>query len=1283
MKKIPYTIAIFLLLFSLKAEAALDGWSYKAQVTITNSTATALVDYQVLLTLNTQSLVSAGKMQSDCDDMRFLDSDDQTQLSYWIESGANTASTKVWVKVPSIPASTTKTIYFYYGNATATAASSGTSTFVYFDDFDTYTGWSGDTSEFAITSVSGENVLYVKATATKYPGWIYRSISSITQPDGYAVHFKMKDNSATNNNPHPGGIFASTASNTWSGMYFRSASNQIVAASVTSGTASFGTPVQTQTIGANWHDVEARVNTKGTLQKLLIDDTVKTSFNDWAIKNNLTGVGFFHFAGSDGPGYYDKLRVRKYISTEPTVQVAFPIEKLSFITSEQTIFEDRVSAIITVQAQDYSGNGQNVLSNTTVMLSSTSPTGAFSLASTPFSVISYVTIPAGSKSASFYYRDSAAGTYTLTAYESPSQSWTDATQSILVKAVEIVGGYKVPVTITNSTATALVDYQVLLTLNTQSLVSAGKMQSDCDDMRFLDSDDQTQLSYWIESGANTASTKVWVKVPSIPASTTKTIYFYYGNATATAASSGTSTFVYFDDFDTYTGWSGDTSEFAITSVSGENVLYVKATATKYPGWIYRSISSITQPDGYAVHFKMKDNSATNNNPHPGGIFASTASNTWSGMYFRSASNQIVAASVTSGTASFGTPVQTQTIGANWHDVEARVNTKGTLQKLLIDDTVKTSFNDWAIKNNLTGVGFFHFAGSDGPGYYDKLRVRKYISTEPTNSQGSEETSIYKLVFTTVEQTIVQDEVSSTLRIQAQDINGALKTVASDVVIQLLSSSSDGRFSEDPLAWIEIDEITLEAGQSEVEFYYKDSNVGTPTIKASEYPSLGWLDATQDINILPKTTGFIIEATTPQIAGSPFAMTITAKDSDGNTVISYTGTVNLTVNYISPNTGAGVLSITSTSDFVNGIATITNQTFSDCGTITIKATDSTDATKTGTSEGIVFVPYDFTAAFSNLDYTSAHTVLKPFSLIVTARNASADTTPNYKGTSTLEITYINPSVSQSGLLTPTTLTSSNFSNGVAAVDTTYNRWGSIKIICKDSTLSTQKGTSSELMFLPLSFKIILKDPPVQRDFYYLYEDFDVTIDAIDYNEDTIPNYKGTIDFDGDHLNLPPDYTYEDSDAGSHVFSMNGNLETKTTFTVNDIDYTHIQKESNAITIIKGIIKVISASGPVGEIPVTVKIVKSTGELITSDNSTTFTITIDEFLSDNGSAKSDATTNPVTVSSGAATIYIEDSEAETITVTAHSKPSLEESSGTVRFGTISGSGVNIDMWRETER
>ena len=77
-----------------KVEAAWfnDAWGYRQTVNITNS-GSAQTDYQVAITLDTAALITAGKMQNDCDDIRIADLNGKI-LSYWISS-CNNASTKI------------------------------------------------------------------------------------------------------------------------------------------------------------------------------------------------------------------------------------------------------------------------------------------------------------------------------------------------------------------------------------------------------------------------------------------------------------------------------------------------------------------------------------------------------------------------------------------------------------------------------------------------------------------------------------------------------------------------------------------------------------------------------------------------------------------------------------------------------------------------------------------------------------------------------------------------------------------------------------------------------------------------------------------------------------------------------------------------------------------------------------------------------------------------------------------------------------------------------------
>ncbi|GEM_PF-494858 len=91
--------------------------------------------------------------------------------------------------------------------------------------------------------------------------------------------------------------------------------------------------------------------------------------------------------------------------------------KLVFITEEQVVPIDTPSSEITVQVQDQDGNPVNVPTDTTINLTSNSPTGRFSKDKSTWSTSnSYtVTIHSGENQVTFYYKDTSPGVHTLTA----------------------------------------------------------------------------------------------------------------------------------------------------------------------------------------------------------------------------------------------------------------------------------------------------------------------------------------------------------------------------------------------------------------------------------------------------------------------------------------------------------------------------------------------------------------------------------------------------------------------------------------------------------------------------------------------------------------------------------------------------------------------------------------------------------------------------------------------------------------------------------------------------
>jgi len=103
-------------------------WSNYRKLTFDNSAqAENLVNFPVLVRVDS-SRIDYSKTQDAGQDLRFLDADGTTQLSYEIEKWDESGTSSVWVRVPQIDAlSSTDHIYMYYGNANAADGQSATS----------------------------------------------------------------------------------------------------------------------------------------------------------------------------------------------------------------------------------------------------------------------------------------------------------------------------------------------------------------------------------------------------------------------------------------------------------------------------------------------------------------------------------------------------------------------------------------------------------------------------------------------------------------------------------------------------------------------------------------------------------------------------------------------------------------------------------------------------------------------------------------------------------------------------------------------------------------------------------------------------------------------------------------------------------------------------------------------------------------------------------------------------------------------------------------------------
>ena len=152
------------------------------------------------------------------------------------------------------------------------------------------------------------------------------------------------------------------------------------------------------------------------------------------------------------------------------------------------------------------------------------------------------------------------------------------------------------------------------------------------------------------------------------------------------------------------------------------------------------------------------------------------------------------------------------------------------------------------------AGLWHMDEGSGSTISDETGINNGIISGATWVDGFEFSAeaptetISKIVFTNPERTVIVNQASGAMTIQAQDEYGSPRSVSGDTTINLDSTSGGGEFSPSDTRWAPTTSVTIPDTQSSATFYYKDSAIGTPTITAAEDPSTGWTDATQNVTI---------------------------------------------------------------------------------------------------------------------------------------------------------------------------------------------------------------------------------------------------------------------------------------------------------------------------------------------------------------------------------------------------------------------------------------------------
>jgi len=289
------------------------------EITIDNSAnSNDLTDYQILL-----EIVNDATFFEDCKNeqkyLEFYDSDKATLLNHFVEEFDTTnKNAKIWIKVPSIPANASKTIYLKINTSRTEALSNPENVFDFYDDFE-----DGiiDTNKWqnVLSGVSeADGSLQLLHSDDYYGGDIF-SIQTFNLP--LVLEYKWKPQAGDVNEYI--GLKSSTDKTLWvtdnvDYIMWRNYQGTIRTNTVNNGS---NTENSVKSADANWHVIKITAK-EGSVKfyedgELQIEHT--TNIPDEPLYITADRVDY---SSSSTPTLLDWIRIRKFTEPEPTVSYA-------------------------------------------------------------------------------------------------------------------------------------------------------------------------------------------------------------------------------------------------------------------------------------------------------------------------------------------------------------------------------------------------------------------------------------------------------------------------------------------------------------------------------------------------------------------------------------------------------------------------------------------------------------------------------------------------------------------------------------------------------------------------------------------------------------------------------------------------------------------------------------------------------------------------------------------------------------------------------------------------
>ncbi len=279
---------------------------------------------------------------------------------------------------------------------------------------------------------------------------------------------------------------------------------------------------------------------------------------------------------------------------------------------------------------------------------------------------------------------------------------------------------------------------------------------------------------------------------------------------------------------------------------------------------------------------------------------------------------------------------------------------------------------------------------------------------------------------------------------------------------------------------------------------------------------------------------VTAAASPAVAGTPFSVTLVAKDAFGNTVTAYRGTVHFTSTDPHPATLPANYTFTAGD---NGVHTFTGgATLFTAGSQSITATDTATASVTG-GVSVTVTP---AATARLLVTTSAGSVVAgtPVDITVTAQDAYSNTTAGYTGTVHFSSTDPHPAL----LPADYTFTAADNGSHKFTGGATLFTAGSRSITATDTTTASVTGSATVTVTAAAATHLLVT---TSAGTVTAGAALDVTVTAQDAYGNTAMGYTGTVHFtstDPHPATLPADYAFTAADNGSRTFTGGATLFT---------------------------------------------------------------------------------------------------------------------------------------------